>query len=294
MDNKKLNVLLITGIVTNEHDPRVTPMIRFALESTKRFNVKVTEEFKGATAETLEGYDLVFINFDGKPSIAEPYIGIGATSEKVIYDFVKGGGGAVLYHSSFIHGDPAYPDEFDHLVGAHFEMSEMKGRKSPRNDGYVDIVKGAHKITEGFPDRFCIQMDDLFFNPEWLPDVPVTVLATMYDSFEDYLDLNKMQPHMRVFYEGVTKDKLPGVDTDQPVCWIHEYGKGRVFTVSLGHGPDTLRSIPFVAMLLRGTEWAASGEVTIPYPDLENERRTQAWPYFLDMTVQEYARFTSF
>ena len=55
--SEKIKVLLITGIVTSEHDPKVNPMIRFLLESTGRFSVKITEEFKGCTAETLEGYD---------------------------------------------------------------------------------------------------------------------------------------------------------------------------------------------------------------------------------------------
>ncbi len=63
--SEKIRVLLITGIVTSEHDPKMNPMIRFLLESTGRFSVKITEEFKGCTAETLEGYDLLFMNYDG-------------------------------------------------------------------------------------------------------------------------------------------------------------------------------------------------------------------------------------
>jgi hypothetical protein len=47
------------------------------------------------------------------------------------------------------------------------------------------------------------------------------------------------------------------------------YGKGRVYTTMLGHlwkdKPDTaMRCAGFQTMLLRGTERAAAGEVTIP------------------------------
>lgn len=69
----KLNILLITGIVTDEHDPKVNPMIRMILESTGRFNVKITEEFTGATSETLAKYDAVFINYDGKENTRAPF-----------------------------------------------------------------------------------------------------------------------------------------------------------------------------------------------------------------------------
>lgn len=51
---EKLNILLITGIVTDEHTPLMNPMIRYMLESTERFKVKITEEFTGCTAETLK------------------------------------------------------------------------------------------------------------------------------------------------------------------------------------------------------------------------------------------------
>ena len=38
------------------------------------------------------------------------------------------------------------------------------------------------------------------------------------------------------------------------------------------------------SMLCRGTELAASGEVTIPYPDIQGERRKNAWPFYNNIT----------
>ena len=49
MQNEKLKILLITGRVTLEHNYRqANEMLRTLLESTGRFEVKITEEFRGS------------------------------------------------------------------------------------------------------------------------------------------------------------------------------------------------------------------------------------------------------
>jgi type 1 glutamine amidotransferase len=45
------------------------------------------------------------------------------------------------------------------------------------------------------------------------------------------------------------------------------YGAGRVFHTVLGHADYSMKCVGFQAVLLRGTEWAATGEVTIPLPE---------------------------
>ena len=67
---EKIKVMLISGKVTSEHYyPKANEAIRTMLESTGRFDVKVVEEFNGATPRTLEGYDLIFLNYDGKSAL---------------------------------------------------------------------------------------------------------------------------------------------------------------------------------------------------------------------------------
>jgi len=51
------------------------------------------------------------------------------------------------------------------------------------------------------------------------------------------------------------------------MLWTVDYGKGRVFVTALGHDPDAMKSAGFAATLTRGTEWAATGDVSIPLPD---------------------------
>jgi uncharacterized protein len=53
--------------------------------------------------------------------------------------------------------------------------------------------------------------------------------------------------------------------------WISRFGKGRVYVTMLGHtwkdepNPN-LDDVNFQTLAARGTEWAASGTVTIPAP----------------------------
>ena len=57
----KLQALIITG--QNGHNWRSdTPVLRQLLEDTGRFEVRVTEEFRGGGPETLAPYDVVILN----------------------------------------------------------------------------------------------------------------------------------------------------------------------------------------------------------------------------------------
>ena len=290
--SKKIKVLLITGIVTSEHDPKMNPMIRFLLESTDRFTVKITEEFKGCTAETLEGYDLLFINYDGKENVETPFVSWGKTAEKAVYDFVANGGGAVVYHSSMFNPQNwEYPDEFRKLVGFDYDFEDGL-RKSPKLDVVVNMCVGAHPIVDGCAKKWATVQEDFFVNMKQV-DPYITVLATIKDEIEDY-DPELTQEHRKAEFANVDIASLPGMGKDVPVIWVHSYGKGRVMGVSMGHGPDTLRRPNYVGILARGCEWCATGEITIPYPDLAGWKRLNAWPYYKDVTWQEWAKLTSF
>lgn len=289
---EKIKVLLITGIVTSEHDPKMNPMIRFLLESTDRFSVKITEEFKGCTNETLEGYDLLFINYDGKENVETPFISWGKTAEKAVYDFVANGGGAVVYHSSMFNPQNwEFPDEFRKLVGFDYDFEDGL-RKSPKLDVVVNMCIGAHPIVDGCAKKWATVQEDFFVNMKPI-DPNVTVLATIKDEVDDY-DPELTQKHRVAEFKNLDIASLPGMGKDVPVIWVHNYGNGRVMGISMGHGPDTLRRPNYVGILARGCEWCATGEITIPYPDLAGWKRLNAWPYYKDVTWQEWAKQTSF
>ena len=57
-----------------------------------------------------------------------------------------------------------------------------------------------------------------------------------------------------------------------PVEWIVQYGKGKVYNSSMGHlwkdekYPVSYRCIGFQTILIRATEWLATGKTTYPLP----------------------------
>ena len=111
----------------------------------------------------------------------------------------------------------------------------------------VKIVDTENPITRGMPPSFA-ETDELYEGLRLQPDIHV--LATAYD---DPHNCGKQTKHC-------------GKGTDQPMMWTYRYGMGRVFQTTLGHDVKAMESPGFRLTLVRGTEWAATGEVTIPVP----------------------------
>src|SRR5262249_36459170 len=66
---------------------------------------------------------------------------------------------------------------------------------------------------------------------------------------------------------------------DEPMLMVIEYGKGRVFHATLGHDLPAMRCVGFRTTFARGTEWAATGKVTIPVPsDFPTAEMTSSRP----------------
>jgi len=106
-----------------------------------------------------------------------------------------------------------------------------------------------HPITRGMPREWMHATDELYHGQRG-PGRDMEILATAYSD----------------------KDKK-GTGTNEPMVWVIPYGKGRVFTTVMGHvaanSTDTtaIRCVGFETVMLRGTEWAATGKVTLPIPD---------------------------
>jgi type 1 glutamine amidotransferase len=72
-------------------------------------------------------------------------------------------------------------------------------------------------------------------------------------------------------------DKSKGGTGDhEPMIWTVSYGKGRIFHTCMGHDLKGMSCVGFVATLQRGTEWAATNQVTIPLPkDFPTEKEVK-------------------
>lgn len=235
----KLQALIITG--QNNHDWRATtPVLRKVLEDTGRFEVRVTEDFRGAGPETLAPYDVVIVNYyDGR----KPELRWGARAEQALLDYVAGGKGLVLYHFSLAAFDGW--TEYEKLSGGNWRPNA--GHHSARHDFAVTIKDPQHPITKGLGAKLAHPNDELYANLRWQPRGSYRVLATAWDDHSLYR--NARQP-------------IPGPGLDHPMLWTVESGKGRVFATALGHDPDAMKSAAFIESFQRGTEWAATGAVS--------------------------------
>src|SRR5207245_9894968 len=105
------------------------------------------------------------------------------------------------------------------------------------------IRKTHHPITKELLIEFAHANDDLYQNSVMLPDS--IVLATAYSD---------------------KKIDAKNTDKHEPVVWVASYGKGRVCENVLGHDVAAMQCPGFQTLLIRGVEWAATGEVHHPLP----------------------------
>ena len=168
----KIKTLLITGGAVGGHDWKtVSPLLKKALEDTGRFDVRVTEEFRGAGPETLEGYDLVVLNYyDGR----KKELWWGDRAQNALLDYVKSGKGLVMYHFSTAAFDGW--TEYEKLSGGNWGTNN--GTLWPGHNFEVDVKDADHPITKGLRKKFRQPADELYANLKWQPAGTSKVPAT--------------------------------------------------------------------------------------------------------------------
>jgi type 1 glutamine amidotransferase len=245
---QRLKVLILTGESDSlyHHWQVSTPFLTQLLKRTGRFEVKVEEQVPGITAATLRTFDVLVLNYNGPRW--------GAVTENAVEEFVRSGKGMISFHGvtyGLFYGmvfDRAtekwsYPagsrDEwaaYTSLIGARWDPGKLG--HGARHVFPVKWVDQQHPISRGMPPTF-LANDELYHRLELLPDT--TVLAT---AFSD--------------------PATGGTGNNEPIVWVARLGGGRTVHLTLGHDLSAMSQPGFEAALVRGTEWAASGQVTLP------------------------------
>jgi len=287
---EKLNVLIASGRWSVEHDNggrtfRLhNELLTTVLEATGRFRVRVMEDFRCIGPETLSRYDVVIIAREGRDTYFDPKTGsavkaegLGATTDAALIEFVgEQGKGIVWFHSAAVQEDDwGWPEAFNEIRGA--KLSDVLGlRRIPRSEMTVRTAEPRHPITEGIDSSWYVVGDDVLGGTMLLPGA--RVLLEAYDDLAWYPD--GWQPMVPANLPPGGAKALRGMNAWNPLAWVNEYGKGRAFTITLGHGLETFRRLPFIVMLARGVEWAATGKVTLEIPATTGDNRFKPWPYY--------------
>ncbi|MCA9260474.1 MAG: ThuA domain-containing protein [Planctomycetales bacterium] len=254
-----IRVLIIDG--QNNHAwQTTTPILKAMLQKSGRFHVEVatappqgqsTDGFAPAFAD----YDVVMSNYNGArwPQ----------ATEKAFVDYLSGGGGFVCVHAAnnAFFDWPEYNEACglggwfgrDEKSGPYVYYKDDKlvrdetpgrcGHHGPQHEFQLKTRDAEHPIMKGIPQAWMHAQDELYDTLRG-PAKNMTVLATAYSS----------------------PDKS-GTDRDEPMLMTLSFGNGRVFHTALGHADYSMHCVGFITTLLRGTEWAATGKVTIPVPD---------------------------
>ncbi|NBC36417.1 ThuA domain-containing protein [Novosphingobium sp. FSY-8] len=262
---KRVRVLIISGQNSYEHDwTGVNNMLRTMMQDTGRFDVRVTEDFDHGDLATLKSYDVVLLNYSSRWNYADPTQHVWSDAAfQALYQYVREGGGLVAYHSSFTWGRDI--PEYRKLVGA--VMIPGESRRAPPGSFPIRLVDRTHPITAGLREVIWTYNDDMYTNMRMDPDAHIHVLATARDASADYapkLMSNKYDP---AAYAPDKLKAMKGIDADHPQLWTADYGKGRVFAITVGHDEVSLHFPGLQSLIMRGTEWAATGKVTLPIPD---------------------------
>jgi type 1 glutamine amidotransferase len=261
---EKVRVILIDG--QNNHNWRATtPLLKAELERTGRFAVDVSSHLKpgdkpGAVETVpfppdLGKYDVLVSNYNGAPWPKE--------FQKQLEDRLKEGKlGLVIVHAA----NNSFPGwgEYNAMIGMGWRDNRFgdrlvvddqgKEKRVPKGDGpgaghgpqhafKVTVRDADHPVTKGMPREWLHAQDELYQGMRG-PAQNVHLLATAYSD-----------------------KKYRGTGEHEPMIWTVAYGKGRVFHTPMGHDLPALRCLGFVATLQRGTEWAATGKVTLPLPE---------------------------
>lgn len=252
----KIKVLIIDG--QNNHNwQQTTPVLKKIFEDTGRFTVDVAtspppgkKEEMAKFRPDLSKYQVVVSNYNGERWCLDLNADLDILLSEAKIGFV------VVHAANNAFGGWK---EYNQMIGMGWRGAKDGKRLKFDDDGKEIIVEAGkddgsghrysgpftvklrdadHPITKGMPKEWMHVKDELYDNMRG-PIEKVTVLATAYSK---------------------------GTKAHEPMIWTVAYEKGRVFHTPMGHDATAMKCWGFAGTVTRGTEWAATGKVTLPLP----------------------------
>lgn len=257
----KIKVVIIDG--QNNHNWKATtPVLKKHLEEAGLFDVTVaTAPEKGKKEEMaqfkvdLNKYAVVVSNYNGESWSKE-------LNDLLDGRLKEGKIGLVIVHAA--NNSFGGWKEYNQMIGMGWRDAKYGKRLKYDDTGKQQIVDAGqdqgsghrytgpftvtirdaeHPVTKGMPKEWLHNNDELYDNMRG-PIENVKVLAT-----------------------AIPPADKKGTAAHEPMIWTVAYGQGKVFHTPMGHDVNAMRCVGFAATLCRGTEWAATGQVTQKLPE---------------------------
>lgn len=265
----KIKVMLLTGQCSKYHNWAVSSVVlKRELEEAGCF--AVTSVLTPPPGSDMSGFHP---NFKDYAVVVMDYEGDEwpEATKQAFAEFISQGGGLVSFHAT----DNTFPKwaAWNEMIGVGgwegrnescgpkvrwrdgkmvLDSTPGNATHPPKHDYVIEVRTPQHPVMQGLPAKFMHAEDELYSQLRG-PAKNLTVLATAV-------------PDKKKFGDKATGE-------NEPVLMAITFGKGRIFHTTLGHvGPKdvepvkALNCVGFSTTLQRGTEWAASGKVTLPVP----------------------------
>lgn len=178
---------------------------------------------------------------------------------------MKTGGGLVVVHAA----DNSFPNwkEYNKMIG----LGGWNGRNLEKSGPMLRLRDGKwvrDTTTRGHGGTHGQQVEALVEVHE--PDHPIMKGLPekwLHPKDEIYGKLRGPAENLTVLASSLSTLESRGTGEQEPGLMVIDYHEGRVFHTIYGHYVDQMKALGFQITLQRGTEWAATGKVTLPLPE---------------------------
>lgn len=234
--NQPIRIVILSG--QNVHDWKATtPFLEKLYGAQAAFKVvEVVEDVGQITAATFERCDVIVSNWTCHPQMTGgPWTEEG---KKAFGDALRAGKGLVQFHAA----STACTDweDFQEISGLTWKWEHTN--HTQYHTFKVLIRDHDHPITKDMPDF-------------WITD----------ELYQQMVKMGKTDYHLLA--SAWSEQQFGGISKTQPMLITTRLGRGRGVNCLLGHDVRAMSNAAFKTIMLRSTEWAATGNVTIPIPE---------------------------
>lgn len=224
---------LLVLAIPNKYHYEYIPVARDSLERLAKlhaFEFTYTNKLDAFDGDLKQYAAVVFLNTPGEE--------LNPAQRAHFEAYMRTGGNAVVVHRAAITPPNGWV-WYEKLVGRSFKIHPFLQTAA------VDVVDPGFPATFGIPPRW-------IWSDEWYEttnpyDVAIHPVLNVDESSYD---------PTRIWPGQVAK----GMGKNHPVAWYHNYEKGRVFVTLLGHDVEMYRDPQYLAHLMGGIWWAATGK----------------------------------